>query len=377
VDHSKKVLILYASAGHGHEKAAKALEETYKQLYPGRAVLCEDVLELASGFLGSFYESFYLWQIQKLPWLWGIFYHLLDIGPVYRLANAVRRVLNAAMSGRLETLLIRESPAVVLATHFLPIEVADHLKKKGRISSKLVAVVTDYLPHYIWTAPTVDFYVVAAEETREALALKGVDASKIKVLGIPVEPKFSKALSRSSLRERFGLSGQAFTVLVTSGGAGIGALALITGKLCEKDSQLQLMVVCGTNAELERNMRALAARHAGLKVFGFVNNMDELMEAADLVVGKGGGLTLTESFAKGKPVVLFRPVPGQESRNGRIVKKNSAGFVTQSPAELADRVYEIAHSAALYASLKKRVQKLSRPEASRDIVELAEHAACH
>ncbi|MBI3316197.1 MAG: glycosyltransferase [Candidatus Omnitrophica bacterium] len=374
MDHSGKVLILYASAGHGHEKAARALEAAYRDLYPHRPVICRDVLEFSAGFLGSFYENSYLWQIRHLPRVWGFFYYLLDIRWVYGGVAVIRRLVNALMVARLEKFLIQESPVVILATHFLPIEVTDHLKKKGKLKPALIAVVTDYLPHCIWTAVGVDHYVVAAEETQAALIEKGVDPSRIKILGIPTEPKFLKAFSRASLCARFGISENTFTVLITSGGAGIGALALMARSILEKDPWLQVLMVCGTNRGLEQEMRALAANHRGFKVFGFVNNMEELMEAADLTVGKGGGLTITESFVKGKPVILFRPVPGQESRNGKIVEKNGAGFVTNTPHEVAEKVHEVAGSKTLYLSLKEGVQKLSKPQASKAIVELAENA---
>lgn len=358
----KKILIVYASAGHGHEKAAKAIHEAC-----GGELI--DTIRLAPGFFGALYRDVYLFQIKHLPWLWGFFYYSLDLSWVYFFMKYIRRLLNACTMQALERRLIEENASWIVCAHFTVIEVASHLKKAGKISSKIAVVVTDYYPHYVWTAPGVDIYFVAGEETKRGLVKRGVAADKVLVSGIPIENKFSLPVDADKMREALNLKPLIFTGLVTSGGAGIGAMSEIALQIMRQNPGMQLMVVCGTNQVLYKSLEAQQSVFPNLRLFGFVNNMHELMEAADVVIGKGGGLTVTESFAKARPVVLFRPVPGQEARNAHFVRKHEAGFATNNLKALTTYVSRLAKDPVLLDQLRVGVRQVSRPRAAQEIAE--------
>ena len=373
LDTPKKVLIFYASAGHGHEKAAQAILESFGdsgKLFSVRAI---DTLSIGCPLLCKFYRQVYFFQLKYVPWLWGMFYYSFDMPLVYFFMKRVRRILNTLMAKDLEKLLISENPDVVICTHFTAIEVTSNLKKKNKIRPRLVAVVTDYMPHYVWTASEVDQYVVALEETRVELARRGADLQRINVLGIPIEKKFLVRPNRSEIIRKLGLNERFFTVLVTSGGAGIGAIQNIVEGLLVLRKPLQMLVVCGSNKNLRMNLEVRASVDNGLRVFGFVDNMHELMEASDLVVGKAGGLTITESFCAGKPVILFQSVPGQEARNAELVRKQGAGFVTDQSKQVVEKIVELSDSPQKMESLKKGIAAFAKPSAGRDIVQLVEN----
>jgi len=375
LDNPKKILILYASAGHGHEKAAEALLDACKE--SKKAVRAEtiDTLLLAKPlFFGKLYRQFYYILIKHAPWLWGFFYNSLDRPWIYFFARPVRRVVNALTARPLERLIERENPAVILATHFLSVEVASFLRRKKRINSKIITVVTDYLPHHIWTASEVDYYVVALEETKTQLARRGVAPEKIEVLGIPIEKKFLTKRSKEEVRGHLGLQKGPFTVLVTSGGAGVGLIHDIADDLLKTGKDVQILTVCGTNKRLFAELERKSKLNPLLKVFGFVANMDELMEAADVVIGKAGGLTITESFVKGKPVILYHSVPGQETRNAVCVMERQAGFVTSSADAVAAKVSEWIDFPDRLNAVKENVTKIAKPFAAKNIVHLAEDA---
>lgn len=375
LDSAKKILILYASAGHGHEKAAAALLDACGESKKGVKAEAVDTLLLAKPpFFGILYRQFYYFLIKHTPWLWGIFYNLLDTPWVYFLARPARRVVNALTAKPLERLIERENPAVILATHFLSVEVASFLRRKGRISSKIITVVTDYLPHHIWTASEVDYYIVALEETKTQLARRGVSPEKIQALGIPIEKKFLTRHLKSKIAERLGLEQAPFTVLITSGGAGIGSIRNIAEGLLRIGKPIQILTVCGTNKKLFAQLERDAKLNPSLKVFGFVTNMDELMDLADVVIGKGGGLTITESFVKGRPVVLYHSVPGQETRNASCVAQHRAGFVTNSTDEVIAKISEWIDFPDRLKELEENVGKIAKPLAAKNIVHLAEDA---
>ena len=332
---------------------------------------CLDVLSLTPPVFGKGYKNSYLFLIDRLPRLWGIFYDLLDQKILYFILRPLRRLVNHWAARRLEELLMRENPTVVISTHFLPTEVAARLKKKGQITSRIITVVTDSWPHWFWIAEEVDHFAVALPDTKEALIRRGVPASKISVLGIPIEKKFSDRRSKSVLCQKLGLDERLFTTLVTSGGAAVGSIEEITVSLLKLKERVQVLVVCGTNRLLHERLTVLAEAGLRLKIFGFVDNMNELMEASDVVIGKGGGLTLSESLAEERPMIIFRPVPGQEARNARCIKKYRAGVVAHSLEEVVSKVSEFLASPRSLEILKENGRRLAKPAASRDILTLA------
>ncbi|OIO38170.1 MAG: hypothetical protein AUJ72_02945 [Candidatus Omnitrophica bacterium CG1_02_46_14] len=372
MDHPKKVLILYASAGHGHEKAAQAIYEACRDLPGGQTeVKLADTIKLASPFYGNIYRRSYMFQIQYIPWLWGVFYFGLDQAWIYGLMSLVRRFVNSLTAKRLERAIIEENPDTIIAVHFQSTEVSSHLKETGKIKSKLINLVTDYLPHHIWLAKYVDTYVVALKETKEKLMEWGVTAEKIKVLGIPVEKKFMTNLSISEVRSKLSLDPRAFTVLITSGGAGIGSMKNLIDGLVKLNKPIQILAVCGTNRALLEILKEKVKIYPLLKVFGFVNNMNELMSASDLVIGKGGGLTITESLSQGKPLLLFESIPGQESRNAECILKYKAGFVADSLSQAVQQVGELVSQPDKMESVKKGAAKMYVPDSASAIARLA------
>jgi processive 1,2-diacylglycerol beta-glucosyltransferase len=373
MDRPKKVALLYASAGHGHEKAAQAVLEAYQDIAPEHACGAFDTLEIIPPFWGSLYRASYYFMIRHAPWLWGFFYHLTDLGFVHHVTRRLRRFVNSTAGRALERFIHKENPSIIISTHFLSTEVASYLKRKGRIDSKLITVVTDYLPHYFWVEKGVDLYVVGLKETKEGLVKRGVPASKIRVIGIPVEKKFLVPVSRTEVCHKLRLLSDVFTVLVTSGGAGIGAIEKIARGIMSLKRSIQVIVICGTNQWLFDRMKHASLENPLLQVFGFVTNMEELMEASDLVIGKGGGLTVTESFVKGKPVVLFRSVPGQETRNAACVARRGAGIIANSVPEVLNRVAEFSKEPRRLEKMKENVARFARPGAAADLVRLVEN----
>ncbi len=367
MDHPKKILILYASAGHGHEKAARALGEACEALGSSWSVEVVDSLSKTPSFFGRSYASFYIFLIKYAPWLWGFFYYVSDIAWIYFFLRPIRRLVNSFAARDLEKFMIEKDPSVIITTHFLSTEVASHLKQRKLIHSRLFTVVTDYQPHFIWTADAVNGYVVALEDTMESLVKKGVRAEKIRVLGIPIAKKFAERHSREALCNKLRLRSKIFTVLITSGGAGVGTISNIVRGLLDLKKPIQILVVCGTNKKLLDGLAKISKDTPLLKVFGFVHNMDELMEVSDLVVGKGGGLTITESHAEEKPMILFRSVPGQEMRNARCVEKYRAGFTATRASAVVSKVSELLDAPERLETMKKGIRQMSCPTASQDI----------
>lgn len=366
----KKFLILYASAGHGHEKAAKAVAEACRQRGFSR-VDCVDMLKHSSFGFGERYRGLYLFLIRTMPWLWGFAYYAADVPLIYWVLRPLRRLNNHFFVPGVEKLILESSADIVISAHFMGCEVAATLKKQKRIQAKLITVVTDYLAHAFWVESETDTYCVASDDTARDLERRGVSADRVVVTGIPIESKFSSAPARESVRDSMGLDKGLFTLLLTSGGAGGALLESLVDSLAIQEPPFQLLVVCGTNEKMLQRLRVKHRERLNIHLYGFVDNIHELMSAADLVVGKGGGLTITESLAMARPMVLVGAVPGQESRNVRVMVKKGAASRADSFLQVKAQISKYRDDGPFYAKTLAVIESTRRPRAAEGVLDAA------
>jgi len=244
------------------------------------------------------------------------------------------------------------------------------LKGRGKFSVPVHAVVTDVSPHAFWVYPHIEHYHVATPSAARELARKGYPAKQISVTGIPVDPVFANRTPGAAARAKLGLLEKP-TVLLLSGGFGVGPMKQMLSSFGESRDDLSLVVVAGKNPQLEAECKALAATlPVPIKVFGFVNNMHELMDAADLIVTKPGGLTTTEILAKGKPMALVAPIPGQEQRNAEYLLEEGAAVRLYDVADAAYYLQRWLSDAVRMRRMAASAQAIARPLAAQDIASM-------
>ena len=369
----KKILIVYATAGIGHKKAALAVKAALDETAAGRAeVTIIDALDYTNAFFKWFYLWSYLTMVSQLPTFWGLMYYLTDNKLVNVVVSRLRRLSNWLNSGRLRRYLAETKPDVIVSTHFFASEVIADMKMRGATDARLVTVVTDYRLHSWWVNRGTDIYVVGGDGARKDLLGWGVEPLTIKILGIPVEPVFSKELSPGEAAARVGLDRGVFTVLVLGGGFGVGPIEKIVEIVDAIPQKAQIAVVCGHNEEL---VRRLESRKASFKhkvvVAGFVNNVYEYMQAADLLISKSGGITSTESMAKNLPLIIIAPIIGQETRNSDYLTGEGAALKIRAPRELTAIFEGIAADPAKLRAMRESISRIRRPRACYDVACLA------
>ena len=361
-----KIVVVYASSGAGHQKAAEAL---FKVLCGRREVTARliDSLEYTTPLFHLLYPRFYLFLVRHLPLIWGFFYDGLNFTLIGPLLRRLRRGLNAMNGKRLEKFFLTEKPEVIVSTHFFATEVASQLKEKGKLNSRLITVITDLAIHSVWMAPRVDEYVVGAVDTQEALVRRGVPEDKISLLGIPIDPVFEKEEERSAVAKKLGISHETFTVLVASGGFGVGPIGLLVSRL-SRNAELQLLVVCGHNCSLYRR---LEERTALLKervfLYGFVGNIHELMSASDCMVSKSGGLTMSEALAKKLPTFILYPIPGQETGNRDVLARHRAAIPVRNIPDLEKRFEDLNRLRHDLMEVKDHIETFRQPRSAERI----------
>ncbi len=365
-----KILIFYATAGIGHKKAAIAIKEAFDK--SGRKdVFLKDSLDYTNRFFKASYNAVYLALVKYLPTLWGFFYYILDNPWIYAVMRPIRRLTNHINSKKLVKLLLAIRPETIIVTHFFALEVIAHLKKKGILkNSRLVTVITDYKSHTFWLSKYVDCYVVGSEYTKDDLIRRGIPLERIKAFGIPCAKSFSKKRNPEELRSEMGLTLGKKTIFILGGGFGVGPLKNIVLHLDKLEEDFQGIVVCGYNKKLYNTLVKIAelAKHA-FKIYGFVDNMDELMSASDVLISKSGGITVTEALNAALPMIVIDPIPGQEMRNYKFLEKHNAALKINRPEDLISIVKELLSSNRLDI-LRDNIKKIRLIDSAEKIVDL-------
>ncbi|MET0623010.1 MAG: glycosyltransferase [Pyrinomonadaceae bacterium] len=366
----KKVLILSASAGAGHMRAADAVERAFRLTDAAAEVRHVDTLQYTNKLFRHLYSKAYIDLVNKSPELLGWFYDHLD----KPWKNERRRLALDKLNTRPFVKMLEEyRPDITVCTHFLPAEIISWLKAKGRVGFRQAIVVTDFDVHAMWLCHHYEQYFVAMDETREHLVRLGVPGEKVTTSGIPIDPVFAERKDKLEMRAKYGLRPEVTTVLVSAGGFGVGPIEHMLESLTGMRHPAQIVALCGRNEELKTRLGAASERlprshHVTIRPVGFTTEMDEYMTAADILLGKPGGLTTSEALAKGLVFAIVNPIPGQEERNSDHLLENGVAVRCNNLPVLAYKLDRLLDDPARFASMQAGAQRMARPDAARTIV---------
>lgn len=371
----RKVLILSASAGAGHVRAAEALEKAFRQTDSAAEIRNIDVLQYTNPLFRRLYGKAYLDMVNTMPEVLGWIYDSLD----KPWQNERRRLaLDRLNTQPLIKFLKNYQPDIAVCTHFLPAEIISWLTAKEKINFPQAIVVTDFDVHAMWLCHHFEQYFVAMDETREHLEKLGIPPKKITVSGIPIDPIFSENKDKWEMREKYDLEKDRLTILVSAGGFGVGNIENLLLALSELKTPAQILAICGRNEELKTKLEKLAREKLNnervlFKPVGFTKEMDEYMSASDLIVGKPGGLTTCEALAKNLVFVIVNPIPGQEERNSDHLLEQGCAIRCNNLPTLAYKIDTLVKDTLRFEAMQKNVRRFARPDAARKIVaDLAE-----
>ncbi len=368
---AKRALIFYISRFSGHYHAARAISKGLLKLDPEAEIRKINTFEYTNPILGRLINKAYMEVIKKKPEIWGNMY---DNPDVLEKIKKVRARLHKFNMAKIKKLMEGFSPDVAICTQAFPCGmVADYKRLTGR-DIPLIGVLTDNAPHSYWLFDEVDYYVVPSEETGKILAEKGVPLRRIKVYGIPVDPKFEKTHDVPRIRENIGFNRKDPVILIMGGNQGLGAMeAVVSALVKDRSHRYQIIVVTGSNKRLFFRLGRIAANAPGhnILILPYVDNIDELMEASDIIVTKAGGMTTAEALAKGLPLLLLDAIPGQERMNADyLVKKGVA--VEMKNIELAhEEINRLFDGKGVLEDMRSRIREIARPHSAMDVAELA------
>lgn len=364
-----RILILSASVGGGHLRAAEALELALRELAPGCLIENHDVLGLASRAFRRLYGEGYLDVANRAPHLLGFVYDVLDRPSRKDPAAAALRVALEKPNLRPFLKLLQARPwDLVINTHVLPAEIIASLRRRGKTSLPQMTVVTDFMAHRLWVQEPCEHYFLATPESAAYVRALGVPAARISVTGIPIHPAFRQPVRRGTCLQALGCRGERPIVLLLSGGFGVGPVEAILEGVLAIARPLEVVVVCGRNARLERRLAALEPHPPHrLRVLGYTTELDRWLAVADLVISKPGGLTSSEILARGAAFAIVNPIPGQESRNADYLLENGAAVKIGPLPTLTWKIETLLADPPRLRRLKRQARRLARPRAAFDV----------
>lgn len=358
------VLFLSARVGEGHKAAASAVRTRLAARDMRGEVV--DSYRYAASLFSKVVSDGYIGMVRTIPQLYGFIYNRAERATE---AGGFRVWASEFTARNIRGLMQRLRPSAVVCTHAFPCGVMSAYKRLYDPSIPVMGIVTDFVVHPFWIYRNIDAYAVATPEIRANLIARGIDARRIGVDGIPVDPRFAlRPVDRGALRDALGLPRAGEVALVMGGGLGLGPLAATVRALARSAKPVTQVVIVGKNRRLELRV-AEEARRAGadVRVLGFVENVFDWMHAADVLVTKPGGLSTSEALAAQLPMVLLRPLPGQEERNLRYLASRGAALRTTDGEELVRAVDSVLHDERVARRLQSGARGLAHPDAAERV----------
>ncbi|MEA2687732.1 MAG: processive 1,2-diacylglycerol beta-glucosyltransferase [Candidatus Eremiobacteraeota bacterium] len=365
------VLFLSARVGEGHRAAADAV----RVRLAARGIRGEvvDSYRYAASLFSKVVSDGYIGMVRTIPQVYGFIYDRAERATA---AGGFRVWASEFTARNLRGVMERLKPSAVVCTHAFPCGVMAAYKRLYDPALPVMGIVTDFVVHPFWIYKNVDAYAVATPEIRAALIGRGIDPERIGVDGIPVDQRFgAPPADRGALREQLGLPRDAAVALVMGGGLGLGPVAatvraLARTALPERGSAGPVIpvVIVGKNKRLQHRLAEEARRDgADVRVLGFVENVFDWMHAADVLVTKPGGLTTSEALAARVPLVLLRPLPGQEERNARYLVSRGAALRARASGDLVRVVDSVLTEESVARRLRENAAALAHPDAAERI----------
>jgi len=356
---------MYISEVSGHHSATLAIEKAIKILQPHTEILNINAFNYTNPISEKIINRLYIAVIKRTPQIWD---YLYDNPTVVKKLENIKKSIHKFNSPKLKVLFDKFKPDAVACTQAFPCGMVADFKKTYNSDLPLVAVLTDYIPHSYWIYDTIDYYISPSQEVSERLAKKGVPEHKIKSFGIPFDHKFNDAISTNEVMRRLNLNPRIPTILIMGGGQGLGPIKTIVKSLEKVKTGLQEIIVTGTNKKLYDSLEGkIGKRKKKIVLFGFADNINELMSISNLVITKPGGVTTSEVLAKKIPMIIVKPIPGQEENNTIYLTKKGAAIKIDSPKDINLVIEDLLTNQRKLNCLRECAGSISKPNASMDI----------
>lgn len=374
MQNAPKILIISSDTGGGHRSAAAAIVEGVNRFWNGQSAIVRVVRAVEESHrITRRLVNFYNWVLRhKQPWMKYLYWAMNRIRP------ETREFFQRRCIGFVRELFEKWCPHVVVSVHPLTQHIFGRVLRELGLQNTvpLVTVVTD--PCYGfwkgWACDDVTLYLVANEESRQQLIDYGVAPEKIKISGMPVHPKFHFADETDAriARQAFGLNPEKFTIFVNSGFVGGGNIPQIFRELVRGELDVQAIFLAGKNEELRKEAEEIAKQAKfPVRVIGYSDEIEKLMQSANVMISKLGGLTTFEALACRLPIIADGTTPPmpQEAGTVDLIKHCGAGILLEKPSDIVQTIQSLLSDKTKYEAMREATSGLTIPNSTRKIVE--------
>lgn len=358
-----RVLILTITAGEGHNSTAKAVQDCLAERKVESAIL--DTYQYISPILGGTVSKGYLISTEFSPRAYRRIYRMSERREKNNSQYSVFNIANSILAVKVGEYISEYKPDCIVCTHIFAAQIINAMKMKGKLQDVVsIGIVTDFTIHPFWPdIEYVDYMVTASELINNEARRKGIDVNKILPFGIPINPKFSHSIDKLEARRLLGVDESKYTVLLMGGSMGFGNMDDNIRQLCKLDLDFQIICVCGNNKKKKKSIDDLISKGSlAKKVYnhGFVDNVDVMMDAADCIITKPGGLTTSEALAKGLPMIIINPIPGQEESNAEFLLNNGLAQMVTPTYTIDDALFQFFYYPEKIENLKKNIRLVGK-----------------
>lgn len=367
----KKVIIFYASYGGGHLNAAKSIQECIINNYKDIDVELIDCMKYVNITIEKITTAAYREMAKKAPWAWGRIYNDSQKGPLAHISSRSNKI----MAIKLLKLLRENTPDLIISTHPFGSQMCSYLKRKGKITSKIATIMTDFAPHDQWLVGSdyTDYFFVAHYKMKQYLMSKNIDEEKIFDTGIPISNRFLLNFNSEEILKDLNFEKDKKTILFFGGGEfGLGKTKTVEIFECfvKLFPETQIIGVAGKNEKMKNAFTKIVEenhRENNIKILEFTNKVPEFMSISDLVVTKPGGLTTSESLASSLPMVIINPIPGQEEENAEFLEENGIAIWVKKNDNPYEKLKNLFTDSSILENMKENTKKLSRKYSTQNI----------
>lgn len=363
-----RVLLISVKAGFGHHSTAQAVMDCLAERGIESRML--DTFDYIAPVLGESIDKGYLFSTKNFPEVYGKAYSLLDRRTEEYKPSSLIAILSKLVSHKLRDYIDDYAPDLIIGTHSYACLVMTYLKQRGHISCPTIGIVTDFTVHPFWESTNIDYYVTADSLLDNQMRKKGIPTEKILPTGIPINPKFHRHIPQLEARRILKIDNRR-TILMMMGSMGFGNLEKQLEAIDALDMDFQVLCVCGRNEKMKKEIDRRAWSRK-IITFGFVDNVDVLMDASDCIITKPGGLTTSELLAKGLPSVIMNPIPGQEDRNMEFLVNNGAAIAATETFGVDEALFELFSHSWRLRLLHLSVKRLGKPNSTGDLCDFVE-----
>lgn len=365
----EKVLILTGNYGDGHIQVANALHEAIQMRFPALEPVIFDFMDCVHPYSNHVSRFLYLQGVKKFPQVYGYIYQ--KTRKVNTFSKMVKTILSTGL-GRMQKLIEEVQPTVVVSTFPLAAAVMSKLKSYGLTDVPTVTTITDHTDHSCWIYPYTDQYIVGSSAVRDALINLGVEENRIADTGIPIRQQFSQSFQREEICKKYGLDPHMPAVLVMGGGCGlIGEGSATLQGFEELQKPVQLIIVCGHNEKLRSQLKEkLKDSKHRIHLTGYINYVHELMAISDVMITKPGGVTTFEAIAMELPMLLYKPIPGQEQDNAKFLVRSGVAMQAKTDRDLTDHLSNLLGNIELLQQMRENSKQFHPKESAFASVEV-------